>query len=134
MNISRIARGRPRRHPRHKHLCTPLLCLLLAALLLVTLGLASLYGFKYGRVDESTAAGTITISVAEGYELVSVKISTLTGTYAFLNVEGVEGDISNTTTAVSGSSVVLNSVKNGSDGKQVRVTAIEVVYKAAAAN
>jgi len=34
MNISRIARGRPRRHPRHKHLCTPLLCLLLAALLL----------------------------------------------------------------------------------------------------
>lgn len=34
MNISRIARGRPRRHPRHKHLCPPLLCLLLAALLL----------------------------------------------------------------------------------------------------
>ena len=34
MNISRIARGRPRRHPRHKHLCPPLLCLLLSVLLL----------------------------------------------------------------------------------------------------
>ena len=78
-----------------------------------------------------TPAGTLTISVAEGYELVSVKVSTVTGgTYAFLYVDGTSTDICNTTTAVSGSSVVLNSVKNGSNGKQVRVTAIEVVYKA----
>ena len=77
-----------------------------------------------------TPAGTITITVPEGYELVSVKITTVTGTYAFLQIDGVDAnDICNTTTAVSGSSVVINSVKNGSDGKQVRVTAIEVVYK-----
>ena len=76
-------------------------------------------------------AGTLTISVAEGYELVSVKVTTATGTYAFLCVDGSDADISNETVAVSGSSVVLNSVKNGSDGKQVRVMAIEVVYKSA---
>ena len=76
-------------------------------------------------------AGTLTISLADGYELVSVKVTTATGTYAFLCVDGSSDDISNVTTAVSGSSVVLNSVKNGSDGKQVRVMAIEVVYKAA---
>ena len=74
-------------------------------------------------------AGTLTISVAEGYELVSVKISAQTGTYAFLYVDGGSTDICNATTVVSGTSVVLNSVKNGSNGKQVRVTAIEVVYK-----
>ena len=74
-------------------------------------------------------AGTITISVAEGYELVSVKISAVTGTYAFLYVGDATTDICNVSTAVSGSSVVLNSVKNGDNGKQVRVTAIEVVYK-----
>ena len=74
-------------------------------------------------------AGTLTISVAEGYELVSVKVSAKTGTYAFLYVAGTTTDICNATTVVSGTSVVLNSVKNGSDGKQVRITAIEVVYK-----
>ncbi len=75
-------------------------------------------------------AGTITITVPEGYELVSVKVSTVTGTYAFLYVDGTTVDICNTTTAVSGNSVVLTSAKNGANGKQVRVTAIEVVYKA----
>ena len=73
-------------------------------------------------------AGTITISVAEGCELVSIKVTTQTGTYAFLCVDGTTEDISNDTVSVSGSSVTLNSVKNGSDGKQVRVMAIEVVY------
>lgn len=77
-----------------------------------------------------TPAGTLTITLAEGYELVSVKVSAQEGTYAFLCVDGSSEDISNVTTAVSGSSVLLNSVKNGSNGKQVRVTAIEVVYKA----
>ena len=74
-------------------------------------------------------AGKLTITLATGYELVSVKVSTVTGTYAFLCVDGTTADISNVSTNVSGSSVVLNSVKNGSDGKQARVTAIEVVYK-----
>ena len=77
-----------------------------------------------------TPAGTLTISVKEGYELVSVKVSTQTGTYAFLCVDGSTTDISNVKTEVSGSSVLLNSVKNGSNGKQVRITAIEVEYKA----
>ena len=76
-----------------------------------------------------TPAGTITINVAEGYELVSIKVTTVTGTYAFLYVDGTTTDICNVTTAVSGSSVVLKSVKNGSNGKQVRVLAIEVVYQ-----
>ena len=75
-------------------------------------------------------AGTITITVPEGYELVSVKVTAQTGTYAFLYVDGSSTDISNVKTAVSGTSVLLNSVKNGSDGKQVRVMAIEVEYKA----
>ncbi len=73
-------------------------------------------------------AGTLTISVADGYELVSIKVTTKTGTYAFLYVDGTTTDICNQSVAVSGSSVKLNSVKNGSNGKQVRVTAIEVVY------
>ena len=34
MNFTHIAHRRPRRHPRHKYLCPPLLCLLLATLLL----------------------------------------------------------------------------------------------------
>lgn len=76
-------------------------------------------------------AGTLTISVAEGYELVSVKVTTVTGTYAFLCLDGQSEDICNQTVTVSGSSVVLNSVKNGSDGKQVRVLGIEVTYKVA---
>ena len=80
-----------------------------------------------------TPAGTMTISVADGYELVSIKITTQTGTYAFLCVNGSDTDISNELTAVSGSSVVLNSVKNGANGKQVRVTAIEVNYVATGA-
>ena len=79
-----------------------------------------------------TPAGTLTITVPEGYELVSVKVTAQTGTYAFLCVDGSSTDISNSTVDVSGNSVVLNSVKNGSNGKQVRITAIEVVYQLAA--
>ena len=74
-------------------------------------------------------AGTLTITVAEGYELVSVKVSAQTGTYAFLYAGNGTTDICNKDTTVSGSSVVLKSVKNGSNGKQVRVTAIAVTYK-----
>ena len=74
-------------------------------------------------------AGSVTISVKEGYELVSIKITTQTGTFAFLYVDGTTTDICNKTVEVSGSSVLLNSVKNGSNGKQVRITAIEVVYQ-----
>lgn len=90
------------------------------------------YGGDHIRIYATDSpAGTVTISVAEGYELVSIKISTHTGTYAFLQVDGTTTDISNVSTAVSGTSVKLNSVKNGSDGKQVRITGFEVVYKVA---
>lgn len=75
-----------------------------------------------------TPAGTLTISVPDGYQLVSIKITTVEGTYAFLYVDGSTTDICNVKTEVSGNSVVLNSVKNGSNGKQVRVLAIEVEY------
>jgi hypothetical protein len=79
-----------------------------------------------------TPAGTMTISVSAGYELVSIKVTTVTegGDFAFFYLGDGTTDICNVETAVSGSSVVLNSVKNGSNGKQVRVLAIEVVYKA----
>ena len=75
-------------------------------------------------------AGTMKISVKDGYELNSIKISTVTGAYALLCVNGTNTDIGNTTTAVSGSSVLLNTVKNGANGKQVRITGIEVTYTA----
>ena len=74
-------------------------------------------------------AGTVTISVPEGCELVSIKITCQTGTYAFLQYNGA--DVCNKTVEVSGSSVKLQSVKNGSNGKHVRIQAIEVTYKPA---
>ena len=44
-----------------KRSATDIFTWVLAAALLVTLALASLYGFKYGNVDEGTAPGNITI-------------------------------------------------------------------------
>lgn len=78
-------------------------------------------------------AGSMTISVPEGYELVSVNITAKTGTYAYFYLDGTTTSVCNNDVAVSGTSVLINSVKNGSSGKQVQVTAIEVVYKATAA-
>lgn len=77
-----------------------------------------------------TPAGSLTITLADGYELVSVQINTKTGTYAYLCVGEDTTDISNVLTNVSGSSVTLNSVRNGTNGKQVQVTGIQVVYQA----
>lgn len=78
-----------------------------------------------------TPAGTLTISVANGYELVSIKIECVTGgTYADFKLSNdLEGaSVCNVETAVSGSSVSLTAVKVGKDGKQVRILSIEVVY------
>lgn len=77
-------------------------------------------------------AGTLTISVASGYELVSIKVNTaeVDFTVANLCIDGSGSDISNVETSVSGSSVVIQAVKNGSDGKNARITSIEVVYRA----
>ncbi len=75
-----------------------------------------------------TPAGTITIS-ATGKTIVSVKITTVEGTYAFLQLDGdTTEDYSNKVVTVNAGSVTFNTVKNGSDGKQVRILAIEVVY------
>ncbi len=80
-----------------------------------------------------TPAGSVKLTAAEGYEIVSVKVTTLTGTYAFFQVEGNSAeDLCNTLVEVNAGTVTFNSVKNGTDGKQVRVTAIEVIYKAIA--
>lgn len=88
-------------------------------------------GSSYRIYATDSPAGTLTISVAEGYELVSVKVTCTTGNYAYLCAgEDTATDLSNTTIEATGSSIVLNSVRNGEDGKHVRVTAIEVVYKA----
>ena len=96
---------------------------------------------KYYTADNSwriyatdTPAGTVTITLADGYELVSIKITAVTGTYAFLYIDGTTTDICNKTVEVSGSSVLINSVKNGSDGKHVRITEIEVTYQTAGGN
>ena len=77
-------------------------------------------------------AGTLTISVASGYELVSIKVNTAEVDFLVANlcIDGSGSDISNVETSVSGSSVVIQAVKNGSDGKNARITSIEVVYRA----
>ncbi len=75
--------------------------------------------------------GAITFTAASGYELVSIKITTVTGTYAFLQIAGdATEDYSNAVANVSGSSVTFTTVRNGDGGKQVRISSIEVVYKA----
>lgn len=96
-------------------------------------------GTNSGRTNSSgqmylfaSPQGTMTVTVPEGYELVSVTISTETNkTYAFLYVDGGSEDISNVKTAVSGSSVVLKPSPNGNSGtgKRVQIIAIEVEYK-----
>ena len=76
-----------------------------------------------------TPAAKITIAAKEGYSLSSVTVNTVTGgTYADLFLENTEEDIKNTKVEVSGETVVLNTVKNGTDGKQIRVTSITVGY------
>ena len=91
------------------------------------------YGGTHLRVYATdTPAGTITISAAEGYKIAQVKIKTVEGTYAFLQVEGNDAeDLSNKKVDVDASSITFNTVKNGSDGKQVRILGIEVIYTAA---
>ena len=73
-------------------------------------------------------AGSLTITVPKGCELVSIKITAKTGTFAYLKINGAGDDITNKTVSVSGNEVIIKSVKNGSNGKQVQITAIEVTY------
>ena len=76
-----------------------------------------------------TPAGSITITAKEGYKIKSVSFKLVTGTYAFLQLDGVTV-ASEEVVEVNAASATFNTVKNGSDGKQVRVLAVTVVYEA----
>ena len=79
-----------------------------------------------------TPAGTVTFTAADGYKIVTVKIITVEGTYAFLQINGNSAeDLSNVLVAVNADTVTFNTVKNGSSGKQVRITGIEITYEKA---
>ncbi len=82
-------------------------------------------------------AGTLTVSVAAGYKLVSVKVNCIEigsegfAEGAYLNLSGNTTDnLMNTDVAVEGSSVTFKTVRIDSNGKQVRMLGIEVVYVA----
>ena len=74
-------------------------------------------------------AGSITITAKEGYKIKSVSFELVTGTYAFLQLDGVTV-ASEEVVEINAASATFNTVKNGSDGKQVRVLAVTVVYEA----
>ena len=75
-------------------------------------------------------AGSLTLSLSKGYGFVSIYIECATGTYAYFYLGETTTEVSNKEIQVSGNEIVLNSVKNGINGKQVRITAITVVYSA----
>ena len=74
-------------------------------------------------------AGSITLTAKEGYKIKSVSFNLVTGTYAFLQLDGVTIE-SEQVVNLDASTVTFNTVKNGSDGKQVRVVAVTVTYAA----
>ena len=77
-----------------------------------------------------TPAGSITLTAAEGYKIQSVSFGLVTGTYAFLQFGGAtvtNGQV----VEIDGASAVFNTVKNGSDGKQVRLLSVTITYVAA---
>ncbi|MBR3685338.1 MAG: hypothetical protein IKL86_03605, partial [Clostridia bacterium] len=83
---------------------------------------------SYRIYATDTTPGSITISAEYIQNLVSIKFTTEEGEYAFLYLDGTTEDVCNKVVNVDGNSVTFNSVKNGENGKHVRITAIEVVY------
>ena len=76
-----------------------------------------------------TPAGSITLTAKEGYKIKSVSFGLATGTYAFLQLDGVtiaNGQV----VELDAASVLFNTVKNGSNGKQVRLLSVTVTYEA----
>ena len=76
-----------------------------------------------------TPAGSITLTAKEGYKIKSVSFELVTGTYAFLQLDGAtitNGQV----VELDASSVLFKTVKNGNDGKQVRVKSVTVTYVA----
>ena len=76
-----------------------------------------------------TPAGSITIAAKEGYKIKSVSFGLATGTYAFLQYNGVTVE-NGQVVEVGAASALFETVKNGSNGKQVRVLSVTVVYEA----
>ena len=77
-----------------------------------------------------TPAGSITLTAVEGYKIQSVSFGLVTGTYAFLQYNGAT--VTNGQTVdINAASAVFNTVKNGSDGKQVRLLSVTITYVAA---
>ena len=66
-----------------------------------------------------TPAGSITLTAAEGYKIQSVSFGLVTGTYAFLQLDGVTVN-NGETVEINAASAVFNTVKNGTNGKQVK--------------
>ncbi len=72
-------------------------------------------------------AGSITFTAPAGMTIKSIKFSIATGTYADLQYNGsavTNGQV----VSINASSATFNSVKVGSEGKQVRIANVEVVY------
>ena len=76
-----------------------------------------------------TPAGSITITAKEGYKIKSVSFKILTGEYAFLQLNGVTVE-NGQVVEVGASTATFQTVKNGSNGKQVRILGVTVVYEA----
>ena len=75
-------------------------------------------------------AGSITITAKEGYKIKTVSFGLVTGgTYAFLQLNG-ENVENGKAVEINATSAVFNTVKNGTDGKQVRILSVTVTYEA----
>ncbi len=95
-------------------------------------------GIRIYATDKSgdvTTPGSITITAKEGYEIVSVKLSGNTGSsaaYMYLGTGATETPTNaiNEVVEVNATSATFTAWKNGSNGKNVAISAIEVIYKA----
>ena len=74
-------------------------------------------------------AGSVTITAKEGYKIKTVSFGLVTGTYAFLQLDGVTVE-NGQTVEIGAASAVFNTAKNGSNGKQVRILSVTVTYEA----
>ena len=74
-------------------------------------------------------AGSITLTAKEGYKIKSVSFELVTGTYAFLQYDSSTVE-NGQVVEVGAQTATFTTAKNGSDGKQVRVLSVTVVYEA----
>ena len=74
-------------------------------------------------------AGSLTVKSAEGFVIKSIRFTLAEGAYAHLQLNGNTVD-SGISVGIDADSATFNAVKNGVDGKQIRISEIEVIYKA----